>query len=48
MPADNCPLVYNTDQRDEDGNGIGDACEDDQVDSFTFSQKSQNKRTQIC
>ena len=30
-PADNCPLVYNSDQRDEDGNGVGDACENDQV-----------------
>lgn len=24
---DNCPEVYNPDQRDENGNGIGDACE---------------------
>ncbi len=25
---DNCPLVYNPDQTDVNGNGIGDACED--------------------
>ncbi len=25
--SDNCPLVYNPDQTDTDGNGIGDACE---------------------
>ena len=24
---DNCPLVYNPDQRDDDGNNIGDACQ---------------------
>lgn len=24
---DNCPLVWNADQADEDGNGVGDACE---------------------
>jgi len=26
-PLDNCPAVYNPDQRDTDGNGVGDACE---------------------
>src|SRR6266481_4225127 len=26
-PYDNCPLTPNLDQRDSDGNGIGDACE---------------------
>ncbi len=25
--TDNCPTVANTDQKDSDGNGIGDACE---------------------
>jgi hypothetical protein len=24
---DNCPYVYNPDQEDSDGNGVGDACE---------------------
>lgn len=27
--ADNCPFTPNTDQADDDGNGIGDACEGD-------------------
>lgn len=26
--GDNCPLVYNPEQEDGHGNGIGDACED--------------------
>jgi len=26
---DNCPFVYNPDQRDSDGNRVGDVCEDD-------------------
>jgi hypothetical protein len=25
--CDNCPLVFNPDQRDSNRNGIGDACE---------------------
>ncbi|HEV8238746.1 MAG TPA: thrombospondin type 3 repeat-containing protein [Thermoanaerobaculia bacterium] len=32
--GDNCPLVYNPDQHDSDGDGIGDACEDDEDFDF--------------
>ena len=28
-PSDNCPLVYNPDQTDTDGDSIGDVCDDD-------------------
>ncbi|MFQ5440686.1 MAG: thrombospondin type 3 repeat-containing protein, partial [Nitrosopumilaceae archaeon] len=30
---DNCPHVPNPDQADADGNGVGDACEDDATDT---------------
>ncbi len=32
QPRDNCPLVFNPDQKDRDGDGIGDACEETSSD----------------
>jgi hypothetical protein len=32
QPPDNCPTVDNTDQRDTDADGVGDACDDDDDD----------------
>jgi hypothetical protein len=36
---DNCPTVWNRDQRDTDGNGIGDACQDSDGDGFIDSNE---------
>jgi syndecan 4 len=33
--CDNCPEVFNADQVDKDGNGVGDACEDNDADGIS-------------
>ena len=39
---DNCPLLMNLDQADENGNGIGDVCELEDGDFFCVPVKSKN------
>ena len=41
--VDNCPAVANADQKDTDGNGIGDACQQSQTTTPTV--KNCNKST---
>jgi len=40
--SDNCPDVYNPEQEDSDGDGIGDACEGDVPDQTVISSDVNN------
>ncbi len=39
--SDNCPTVSNSDQRDVNSNGIGDACDPADTDSDGFSDRTE-------
>ena len=42
--VDNCPFVANPDQKDTNGNGIGDACDDDIDGDDILNTSAKNGR----
>ena len=47
-PADNCPEVYNADQADKDGDGMGDACDpDEDKDDKTLEEAADDGEVEL-